>query len=180
MYQAHAVLPTGDSEEVYPGLFCERHSESQVVVYRVMTVSNAMLEAWAGWVAATLETWPVECPYLALHDLSKTGISLQFATLVSFDLANIGITLRGQVRAHHLMAARGLRARVALNFSLSVSGHVNKVLAENQTRLYRQHDVPPVDYKTFYNEATALTWLARPPAPIDVTHPIELRVEHDR
>jgi len=175
MHQAQAVLP----EEVFPGLSCERCSEGQIVIYRVMAVSNAMLEAWAEYVAATLESWPVERPYLALHDLSKTGISLQFATLVSFDLANLGITLQGQVRAHHVMAGRGLRARVALNFNISVSGHVNKVLAENQARLYRQHDIPAVDYKTFYNEATALAWLSRPPLSID-TRPIELRMEHDR
>ncbi len=143
------------SEEVCAGLMCEWFSGKQMVAYRLTAVSEKIIHTWADYVVSVLKTWDKKNPYLALHDLSQPGVSLQFATLVSFETTNIGITKDGQHQADKIMDDHpeffGL---VAVNFNFSVSGQVNKVLSSRRM----QH--PFVKSKAFYSRASALQWLS--------------------
>jgi len=146
-----------ESDEVYPGIIREWFLDKQVIAYRLTAVSSAIIDAWADLVVQTLEAWDKARPYLALHDLSKAGISLQFATLVGFDTMNIGITSSGRIKAMDIVDANpNFFAYVAINFNLSVSGQVNKVLADAD----RRNANPFVKYRTFYNRDNSLAWLA--------------------
>jgi len=143
------------TEEIAPGLFCDWYQDRQLVAYRLLQVSQPAIQAWADFVVKVLTDWDAGKPYLALHDLSQPGVSLQYATLVGFDTMNLGITNMGREQAEHIVdTADGLYVRVAMNFNLSVSGHMNKVLADN-----RQRSHPFIEYRTFYNREKALEWL---------------------
>lgn len=142
------------TEQIEPGLTCEWYLEKKIVVYRLTMVSQALVDRWAALTSQVLTDWNKERPYLALHDLSHPGVSLQFAMLVNFDTVNIGITPSGRINAEDILDTNpNFYGYVAVNFNLSVSGQVNKVLANQRTR----H--PFVKYRTFYNRDNALAWL---------------------
>ncbi|MDX2163437.1 MAG: hypothetical protein SF162_19120 [bacterium] len=143
-------------EEVFPGLIREWLYDRQIVVYRLTTVSQTIIQQWEGLVLKTMEAWDKAKPYLALHDVSETGVSLQYATLVRFDLMNIGITDPGRELAEaYFNEFPEFRARVAIGFNLSVSGQVSQTVMD---RLKMKH--PSITYKTFFNRERSLVWLS--------------------
>lgn len=142
-------------DDIYPGLTCEWLYNNRVVVYHISQVTNGVIENWSRTVLRLLEHWPKHTTYLAVHDVSAPGVSLQYASLVGYDLMNIGITLKGRELAedyfnHH----PGFHARVAISFNLSVSGQVSHVIMD---RLRAKH--PAIQYKTYFNRETSLNWL---------------------
>lgn len=154
-FEPSKAFQPDSTEEIAPGLFCDWYHDRQLVAYRVEAISQPIIQAWADFVIKTLKGWDTEKPYLALHDLSQPGVSLQYATLVGFDTMNLGITMMGREQAEAIVdTADSLYVRVAMNFNLSVSGHMNKVLADN-----RQRSHPFIEYRTFYNREKALGWL---------------------
>jgi hypothetical protein len=145
------------SEMVCPGITRLWLSDRHVVAFKITAMSKIILAQWTNIVIQTLEAWPSYAPYLALHDLSTAGVSLQYASLVNFDTMNLGITPVGRKQATNLLEIRGIpAASVALNFNLSVSGQVNKVLADNRNSSTRS----TVAYKTFYSWEKSLAWLS--------------------
>lgn len=143
-------------DEVFPGIIREWFNDRQLVAYRLTRVSPTILDAWSEYVLTTLDTWTKERPYLALHDVSSAGVSLQYATLVKFDMMNIGVTNDGRLKAEEFFNQhRDFRARVAISFNLSVSGQVSQTVID---RLKEKH--PSIQYKTFFLRDRALTWLA--------------------
>ena len=148
-------LTPEDTEEIKPGLYCEWFFNKRIIAYRLTIVTQGLLETWSNYVIDTLKRWPADRPYLAMHNLSQPGISLQYASLVNFDTANIGILPDYREQAETLLAEREqVGSRVAITFSLSLSGKVNKTLAD------RHKSRSLIDYRTFYNRARSLAWLA--------------------
>lgn len=142
-------------EELRPGVVCEWFSQGRIIAYRLTKVSQAVVTDWMNLALQQLAAWDKKQPYLALHDLSTRGISVQYATLVEFDLMNIGITPAGRDQAQAIFEAHpSFRARVAIGFNLSVSGQVSQVVMD---RIRSQH--PSVQYKAFFNRDQALAWL---------------------
>lgn len=151
------ALQPDDTQEVAQGITCEWYFNRSLVAYRVTEVSQPSIQAWADFVVKTMRDWDKDKPYLALHDLSQPGVSLQFATLVGFDTMNLGITNMGREQAEEIVdSSAAFYVRVAMNFNLSVSGHMNKVLADN-----RQRSHPFIEYRTFYNREKAIDWLVK-------------------
>lgn len=145
------------SEMICPGITRVWLNNKHIVAFKITAMSPMILNQWATLVLQTLEEWPCYAPYLALHDLSMAGVSLQYASLVSFDTMNIGITTAGRKQALNLLDTRGIpSASVVLNFNLSVSGQVNKVLADNRNMSNRSS----VAYKTFYSWEKSVEWLS--------------------
>lgn len=143
------------SETVIKGLVREWYHGKQVVLYRLLMASEETVQRWADLVQDTLREWPRTAPYLAIHDLSQPGVSLQYAALVNFDMMNIGVTLEGRLACDDLFDAEPLwSARVAIQFNLSLSGQTNRTLMG-----YLNRDHPSVRYKTFYHRGKALRWL---------------------
>ncbi len=151
------ALQPDETQQVAKGIVCEWYFDHSLVVYRVTEVSQPSIQAWADFVVTTMRNWDKSKPYLALHDMSQPGVSLQFATLVGFDTMNLGITNMGREQAETIVdTSESFYVRIAMNFNLSVSGHMNKVLADN-----RQRSHPFIEYRTFYNREKAIDWLVK-------------------
>jgi len=145
----------GKSEKPFPGLAIDWYNNDEVIVYKMTAVSEDIVNSWAEHVQTTLKRWDKTKPYLAIHDLSKAGVSLQFAALVNFDMMNIGVTMAGRILSEQLFDQYDKwTARVAVNFNLSLSGQTNRTLMN-----YLNRDHPSISYKTFYNRTKCLRWL---------------------
>jgi hypothetical protein len=152
--QQPSYLPE-TTEKPFAGMVVEWYHQREVVLYRLTAISMDVVENWAKYVLQTLETWDKNKPYLAVHDLSQPGISLQYAALVNFDMTNIGITGDGRVLAELLVDQHPeFKALVAVNFNLSLSGQTNRTLISFLNRIH-----PSIQYKTFYNRTKCIRWL---------------------
>jgi hypothetical protein len=150
-------------EEAKPGIICEWYFDRQIVGYRIQSVSQKLLDDWMKLVLTHLDTWDKNQPYLALHDISGKGVSVQYATLSNFELMNIGITAAGRDKSTEIFDQHpDFRARVALCFNYTVSGQVSQVVTE---RIKGQH--PAIHYKAFFNRDKALYWLSEEISPQD-------------
>lgn len=153
MVLQHPILPI-ETREVCSGLTCEWFFERRVVVYKVTRMSQRLIETWADLTCDTIEKWDKSTPYLALHDVSNPGISLQYGVLVNFDLMNLGVTTPGFERALKVFEQNPeFSAKVALGFNLTVSGQVShKVMG-----ISRKH--PNISYRAFFTREKSLDWL---------------------
>lgn len=143
------------TDEPFSGLQREWFNNHEVVLYKLTAVSPTIIEKWTALVLETLQAWPKDKPYLAIHDLSQPGVSLQFAALVRFDMMNIGITEDGRINAEvEFDRHPGWIGRIAVNFNLSLSGQTNRTL---MNFLDKTH--PAISYKSFYNRTKCLRWL---------------------
>jgi hypothetical protein len=145
-----------DVQEIIAGLAVEWYFDRRIVAYRLTKVSQRIIETWTETALDILRDWRVDTPYLALHDVSNPGVSLQYCVLVNFDLLNIGVTSDGTARAGAIIAGKqGFTARVAIGFNMSLSGQVSYKVMGGGRKL------PNVEYKTFFNRETSLAWLAQ-------------------
>jgi hypothetical protein len=141
--------------EVVPGLFQEWYSERRIVAYRLVSVSQALINTWADLTVATLSAWDKTLPYLAMHDLSASGVSTVYASLSSYDMLNIGVTPEGKQRAENVLNEHpGFIARVAIAFNITLSGHIGKTLVN-----YYIDKHPAIQYKSYYSRDKSLRWL---------------------
>lgn len=154
MMTVETLPEASERHEIYPGLTLEWHADKKIVAYRISLVSHTLIDTWAKLVVSIMEDWPADQPYLAMHDLSQPGVSLQYATLVNFDTVNIGVNASGRKAVESIMDSRvEFFGQVAVNFNLSVSGQVNRMLAD------RRIGTPFVKYRSFYHRDNALIWL---------------------
>lgn len=159
------------TDKPFPGLVVDWYNHDEVIVYKLTTVTEAVVQKWAALVMAILKTWPKNQPYLAVHDLSQSGVSLQYAAIVNFDMMNIGVTLGGRAQVERFFDNhRGWSARVAVNFNLSLSGQTNRTLMA-----YLSENHPAVQYKAFYNRSKCLRWLTT-----GITDTSEMRAVEDQ
>ncbi len=150
-----ALFIPDSSDKPFAGMVREWYQQQSIVLYRLTGISSDIVDRWANLVLATLNTWDKNRPYLAVHDLSQPGISLQYAALVNFDMMNVGITIEGQTLAEELFDRHpGWRGLVAVNFNLSLSGQTNRTLMN-----FLNRPNPAVQYKSFYNRNKCLRWL---------------------
>lgn len=146
----------GSVEKPYPGVVREWYRDQSIVLYRLTGVTHEAVENWEKAVLETLRDWDKSTPYLAIHDLSQPGVSLQFAALVNFDMMNIGITMSGRELAEaYFDEHESFNALIAINFNLSLSGQTNRTLMN-----FLNRDHPSIRYKTFYNRNKCLRWLS--------------------
>lgn len=144
------------TDKPFTGLVREWYNNNSIVLYRLIGVSQDIIENWAKLVLQTLDTWDKTKPYLAIHDLSQSGVSLQYAAMVNFDMMNIGISMEGRIAAEDIFDKYpDWRGFVAVNFNLSLSGQTNRTL---MNFLNRNH--PAIQYRSFYNRNKCVRWLS--------------------
>jgi hypothetical protein len=159
------------TETPFAGLTVDRYLGGEVLCYKLTAVSDDIVNKWAELIQTTLKDWPKDKPYLAIHDLSQAGVSLQFAALVNFDMLNLGITIGGRVLAEELFNQHPQwQGRIAANFNLSLSGQTNRTL---MGFLNQEH--PRIRYKSFYNRTKCLRWLT-----MDVSDTSEMKALENR
>ena len=83
--------------EIASGITREWLFDGRVIVYTVSSVNLAAINRWSISAVQTLEAWPKDRPYLALHDISKPGIGLLYVAAVENDIFNIGVIPEAQV-----------------------------------------------------------------------------------
>lgn len=144
-----------ETDKPFPGIVRDWYNKKEVIVYKLTAVSDSIINEWAEYVIEALKAWPKDKPYLAVHDLSQPGVSLQYAAMVNFDMMNAGVTMGGRKITEALFDAHPeWYGRVAVNFNLSLSGQTNRTLMS-----FLDKDHPAVQYKTFYNRTKCLRWL---------------------
>lgn len=146
-------------EEPFPGIIREWFSNHKIVVYRPESMLATDVSNWADGVSQVLQAWPENMPYLALHDISAPRIGLAYVTIVKYDIFNIGITAAGWRQAQDILANRGhFKARIALLFGLSHSGHLSQTLTHHRKRERSDLDI---EFETFFEREQALEWLTK-------------------
>jgi hypothetical protein len=143
------------TETPFAGLTVDWYLGSELVCYKLTAVSEDIVSKWAELVQSTLKDWPKDKPYLAIHDLSQAGVSLQYAALVNFDMLNLGITMGGRILAEERFNENPeWTGRLAVNFNLTLSGQTNRTLLS-----YLNQEHPRIKYKSFYNRTKCILWL---------------------
>jgi len=136
----------------------EWHEGGSIVVYILPKMSPQVLKNWSDAALDVLRKWPSGKRYLALYDLSHSGIVLVYLSLVKRRMCSLGITEAGEEQALTNIAQReGFSARVALYTSMTYSGHLGGFLAEIDARRSDLGQV--VQYDAFYNREAAFDWL---------------------
>lgn len=144
-----------ETDNPIAGLIREWYADRSMVTYKLTAVSETIVDGWMQLVVDTLNEWDKDKPYLAIHDLSQAGVSLQYAAMVNFDMMNIGITMGGRFTLEELFDAHpNWQARVAVNFNLSLSGQTNRTLMN-----FLNCEHPSIRYKTFYSRTKCFKWL---------------------
>jgi hypothetical protein len=136
----------------------EWYAGGSIVSYALLDMSPEVLQTWSEVALVVLNDWPVGKPYLALYDLSRSGVVINYLNLVQRKMFSLGITQDGEERALASIAQReNFSARVALYASMRHSGHVGRLFATIDARKTRPD--PAVQYDAFYERAAALKWL---------------------
>lgn len=149
--------------EIVPGLKQEWFADGRMVGYKLTAMSPTILEAWSGCVLATIEAWDKSKPYLALHDLTAPTVPIIYGSLTSYDMLNIGVTMKGRRQVEDVFNAHSsFRAFVSIVFNLTLSGHIGKTLLN-----YYIDQHPSVKYKTFYSRERSMAWLLSQISPAD-------------
>ncbi|MEP7288023.1 MAG: hypothetical protein ABI947_19900 [Chloroflexota bacterium] len=74
----------------------QRLLNRQIVVSKITSVSRDVVDAWINTVKATMENWPEERPYLAIHDLTSDRVSLTpYARTRAEELIPLGAKVPG-------------------------------------------------------------------------------------
>ena len=141
-------------EEIFPGLTREWLFDNRVVSYTLYSPQKAALLAWSESALSTFETWPREKPYLAIHDVSKSGIGLFYCAAVKNDIFNIGVIPEARKRVDEIFENDSeWQISLALVVSGSLSGQLSKLLLKENSEKRRFHS------KAFFFADTAQSWL---------------------
>lgn len=142
-------------EMFYPGISREWVLDNRVVVYTLHSPQMATLAAWSEAALATLESWPKDQPYLAVHNISQAGLGLLYCTAVEQDIFNIGVLPQARKTVNALLAANpGWPVALGLVVSGSVTGHLAKILYRQTAQETR------IQSKAFLYQDMALNWVA--------------------
>jgi hypothetical protein len=146
--------------ELDDALKLEWHAKNSIIAYVLSNMSSQILQNWSDTVLDVLHDWPRGKPYLALYDLSHSGVALAYVSLVKRRVCSLGITKTGEARALESINQReNLNSRVAVYTSRTYSGHVSGFLAEIDARRFQVGRV--VRYEAFYSREAALDWLEK-------------------
>jgi hypothetical protein len=63
-------------EQITAGLTRQWLFDHQIVVFKPSSVTHPAIDAWIDCVKATMEQWPTNLPYLAIHDMTSDNVSL--------------------------------------------------------------------------------------------------------
>lgn len=63
-------------EQVMPGMTRQWLLDRRIVVFTMTSPSREVSDGWINTVKATMENWPSDRPYLAIHDLTSNKMSL--------------------------------------------------------------------------------------------------------
>jgi len=138
--------------------------EPRVVIYTVKSLGPANLVDWSKAVAASLEQWPDDADYIAIHDMSNSGMSLQFLLLTGNNILDPWLTPNSQLRFRDWMKQHpAQRVRLAVVVSSALSGQLSMKRVSGQLSMKRGRssnaDQEQVESRLFDNLDAALEWV---------------------
>lgn len=144
-------------EESTPHIHRAWYAAHRIVAYEVLDISPDIVTEWANLAVETIRTWTPGQPYLALHDISRRGVSMKYGSL-HVNAVNPAITDAGKTRVFLTPAEEAaFEGRIALLMSLQFSGFFTRVLA---TKEIQQRFTGNVQHRVFTQKIPALRWLA--------------------
>ncbi|MBZ0318050.1 MAG: hypothetical protein K8L91_16640 [Anaerolineae bacterium] len=143
-------------ESITYGVIRQWYYEGQIVAYTIHDVNMASMSRWGDAIMSTLEEWPADNPqYLALHDLSNSGVSMAFVVLNNYHIFTPGGNAMGRQRFEHFISRRpDLKVRLALVISNELSGQIT------MQHLRNAKVEPLTEVNVFVDRDAALDWLA--------------------
>ena len=152
-----AFSPAEQTETIGVGLTREWYRDKNIVVYNVTSMTLTTVDSWSASIVEVIEKWPAGLPYLALHDLSATGVALSYLVQVKYDVLNIGISPSGKQSIEKIIASRpGFRARVGVVFGSNFSGNLGQVFASKDQKRKSNR---AIEYKVFLTREQGFSWL---------------------
>jgi len=118
-------------EKVAAGISREWYFDRRVAVYTAQSLNPHSLIDWSKAVVESLASWPTNADYIAIHDLSGTGMSLQFLMLTSYNILNPWLTLNSEQHIRDWMAKHPhLNIHLGVVVSGSLSGQITRRRAQ--------------------------------------------------
>lgn len=146
-------------ETISKGIVRESLHERRVVVYTVEALGVQTLVDWSKAITDTLDQWPVTTNYVAVHDLSSTGMSIKYLLLTSRNILDPWLTPTSETRFRHWMKQRpNTNVRLAVVVSAAMSGQIAMQRGRG-TKL----DHPQLESRVFDDRDAALEWAADRP-----------------
>lgn len=62
-------------EQIYPGISRFWMHQGQIVCYTVTSISRPAIDAWKASTLELIHAWPLEQPYLSIHDFSEATLT---------------------------------------------------------------------------------------------------------
>lgn len=138
------------------GLVLEWLYDRQIVCFSVDTLAKATLDLWNLHLVKILKEWPLDRPYLAVHDATPSaGTGLSYLNTDLFNIYDAGFTPQGiDVLAKKRETKEDFTSRLAVVVPDSMSGRASQTLFRFLTRQQPHHQV-----KLFFRRDAALDWL---------------------
>ena len=141
-------------QEIAPGVLRDSVHDNRVLVYRVENVTMSALSVWSDIATQTIQDWPKDRPYLAIHDLSHPGVGLLFSTAVGGDIFNMGVLPNARKRISEVIRANpNWQLALAIVVSPSLSGRMAKLI------FHKEPSDLQLPEKAFFSVSSALEWL---------------------
>ncbi len=143
-------------EQITPGITREWLHNRHVVVYTVQNFSVAAFIKWSQAIAEMLMQMPEGWDYLAVYDVSRTGMSLHYLGLTGYRVTDPWLTKSSERSFLELQKARPtMNTKLAVVMSAQLSGQ----LAMRRARAAAVED-ERIDSRIFADRQTALQWIS--------------------
>jgi hypothetical protein len=154
-------------EQITLGIIREWLYNRRVVVYSVQNFGAAAFVKWSEVIVKTLAELPEDRDYLAVHDLSKTGASMQYLALTGFNINKPWLTPSSEKSFLELQKVRPtMNTRLAIVLSSQFSGQLALRRARATTI-----ESDCLESKTFEDRQLALEWIRSFVAEEDINLP---------
>mgnify|MGYP001273057731 CR=1 FL=1 len=141
-------------EKVAAGISREWYFDRRVAVYTAQSLNPHTLIDWSKAVVEALASWPTTSDYIAIHDLSGTGMSLQFLMLTGYNIMNPWLTFSSEQYMREWMAKHPhLNIHLGVVVSGSLSGQITRRRAQTSAL---END--RIVSRLFLDRESALDW----------------------
>lgn len=143
-------------EKVAAGISREWYFDRRVAVYTADSLNPHTLIDWSKAVAESVKAWPADTDYMAIHDLSQTGMSLQFLVLTGYNILAPWLSLNSEQHLRTWLEKHPhLHIHLGVVVSDSLSGQITMRRAQSS-----MIDMERVNSRLFINRDSALEWIS--------------------
>jgi hypothetical protein len=152
-------------ETIALGITCERLQEEKLFIYTVEKFGVEPLLRWSKAIADSLNMLPDPDRYLAIHDVSQTGVSLQYLLLTGYNILDPWLTPASE---KHFLDIKKAHPKFTVKLAIVVSSQLSGQLASRRGRT----SVPNYDWiesQIFDDRESAIAWFSDKPEKRDAS-----------